>query len=119
MLHFMSHKIFDTAFGDIYPHYVAKVERKGHSVSELHTVITWLTGYDDADIAEINANGTTMAQFFDQAPALNANRELITGSICGYKVQEIADPLMQNIRYLDKLVDEVARGKAMSKILRG
>lgn len=113
------HRIFDTSFASVYPHYVAKVERKGRERAELHTVITWLTGYDDADIARLAGDETTLEAFFAQAPALNPNASLITGVICGVRVEEIDDPLMQRIRQLDKLVDEVARGKKMTSILRG
>ncbi|MCL1871262.1 MAG: DUF2200 domain-containing protein [Promicromonosporaceae bacterium] len=106
-------------FASIYPMYVQKVERKGHTVEELHTVIGWLTGYDDAGIADAVADGRTFAQLFEQAPAMNPNASLITGVICGYRVEDIADPLHQKVRWLDKLVDEVARGKKMTSILRG
>ena len=102
---------------DVYPLYVAKLERKGHTQAELDEVITWLTGFDDAAIRRQLADGTTFEQFFAQAH-LNPNASLITGVICGMRVEEIEDPLMQKIRYLDKLVDEVARGKAMEKVLR-
>lgn len=113
------HRIFDTPFASIYPHYVTKVERKGRSVAELHEVITWLTGYDDEGIRRVIDGEVTMQRFFDEAPAFNTNAELITGVICGHQVEEIEDPLMQRIRYLDKLVDELAREKKMSSILRG
>jgi hypothetical protein len=106
-------------FASVYPLYVQKVERKGRSVAELHTVISWLTGYDDAGIAAAIADGRTFEEFFAQAPAPNANAVLVTGVICGYRVEDIADPLHQNVRRLDKLVDEVARGKKMASILRG
>ncbi|QAY62508.1 DUF2200 domain-containing protein [Xylanimonas allomyrinae] len=105
-------------FASIYPMYVQKVERKDHTTAELHQVITWLTGYDDAGIAAAVADGRTLAEFFDRAPALNPNATLITGVICGYRVEDIADPLHQKVRWMDKLVDEVARGKKMSSILR-
>ena len=113
------HRIFTTPFSSIYPHYVAKAERKGHTRAEVDQVITWLTGYDDAGLRTVLAAGTDLETFFAQAPAMNPNATLITGTICGYKVQEIDDPLMQQIRYLDLLVDEVARGKKMTSILRG
>ncbi|SEJ11407.1 DUF2200 domain-containing protein [Demequina mangrovi] len=112
------HRIFGMTFASIYPHYVAKVERKGHTVEELHTVITWLTGYDEAGIAQTLADERTMEDFFAQAPAMNPHTGLITGVICGVRVEEIEDPLMQQIRWMDKLVDEVARGKKMTSILR-
>ena len=112
------HRIFSTPFASIYPHYVAKVEKKGRGVDELHQVITWLTGYDDAGIERVIADETDLETFFAEAPRMNPDASLITGSICGYKVQEIEDPLMQQIRYLDKLVDELAKGKSMESILR-
>lgn len=115
----MSHRIFSVPFADIYPHYVKKVERKGRTVSELHEVITWLTGYSVEELEWVRKQEVTLEDFFEQAPHLNPSRSLITGSICGHRVQDIEDPLMQNIRYLDKLVDELAKGKAMEKILRG
>ena len=102
----------------VYPHYVAKVERKGRTKAELHEVITWLTGYDEATLKAHLAADTTFEQFFAEAN-LNPGASLITGSVCGVKVQEVADPLMQKIRYMDKLVDELARGKKMTSILRG
>lgn len=101
-----------------YPHYVAKAERKGHTQAEVDQVIFWLTGYDDAGLRSVLENEVDLETFFAQAPAFNAAASLITGSICGYKVQDIEDPLMQKIRYMDKLVDEVAQGKAMNKIMR-
>lgn len=113
------HRIFGTSFASIYPHYVTKAERKGHDKAEVDQVITWLTGYDDAGLARVLADGTDLQTFFADAPAMNPNASLITGVICGVRVEEIEDPLMQQIRYLDKLVDEVARGKKMTSILRG
>ncbi len=111
------HRIFTTAVKDVYPHYVTKVERKGRTKAELDEVITWLTGFDDAELQRHLGAGTTFLDFFDEAH-LNPNAALITGSVCGVKVQEVEDPLMQKIRYLDKLVDELAKGKAMEKVLR-
>ncbi|WP_285040767.1 DUF2200 domain-containing protein [Plantibacter sp. LMC-P-059a] len=113
------HRIFTTSFGSIYPHYVAKAERKGHTKAEVDQVITWLTGYDTAAIERVVADGTDMETFFAEAPAIHHNASLITGVICGIRVEEIEDPLMQRIRQLDKLVDEVAKGKKMTSILRG
>ena len=113
------HRIFDTPFGSIYPHYVAKAVRKGHSRDEVDQVITWLTGYDAAGIHKIVEDGASLDTFFADAPDWNPNATLITGVICGIRVEEIEDPLMQKIRYLDKLVDEVANGKKMTSILRG
>lgn len=111
------HRIFTTAVADVYPHYVTKVERKGRSRDELDEVIRWLTGYDQAALERHLAEGTTFEDFFGQA-LLNPAAERITGSVCGVKVQEVEDPLMRRIRYLDKLVDELAKGKAMDKVLR-
>ncbi|WP_062519609.1 DUF2200 domain-containing protein [Demequina silvatica] len=112
------HRIFAFPFARIYPEYVNKVERKGHTVEELHTVLTWLTGYTDEGLAAAIADERTLEEFFAQAPAMNAHTDLITGVICGIRVEEIEDPLMQQIRWMDKLVDEVARGKRMTSILR-
>lgn len=112
------HRIFTTSFASVYPHYVAKAERKGHTKAEVDQVITWLTGYDDAAIERVIADGTDFETFFGEAPAMNPNASLITGLICGIRVEEIEDPLMQRIRQLDKIVDEVAKGKKMTSILR-
>lgn len=113
------HRIFTTSFASIYPHYVAKAERKGHTQDEVDTVIGWLTGYDDAGLARVLADETDMETFFAQAPRMNPDATLITGVICGLRVEDVEDPLMQQIRWMDKLVDEVARGKKMTSILRG
>ena len=110
-------RVFTISVASVYPHYVNKVEKKGRTVAELNEVITWLTGYDDAQLRQHLQDETTFEDFFDQA-TLNPNASLITGSICGVKVQEIDDPLMQKIRYLDKLVDELAKGRPMEKVLR-
>jgi hypothetical protein len=112
------HRIFTTPFASVYPHYVAKAERKGRSRAEVDEVIRWLTGYDDAELGRHLAQETTFEDFFAGAD-LNPNASLITGSVCGVKVQEVEDPLMQQIRYLDKLVDELARGRPMETVLRG
>ncbi|WP_346007898.1 DUF2200 domain-containing protein [Janibacter terrae] len=114
----MSHRIFTTPVASVYPHYVTKVEKKGRTVAELDEVIRWLTGYDQASLQRHLDDETTFEDFFGAA-TLNPNSALITGSVCGVKVQEVEDPLMRRIRYLDKLVDELARGKAMAKVLRG
>lgn len=113
------HRIFGTPFADIYPHYVTKAERKGRTREEVHEVVRWLTGYDEGGLTATLDDRRTLEEFFAKAPRMNPNAGLITGSICGYKVQEIEDPLMRNIRYMDKLVDELARGKKMASILRG
>jgi hypothetical protein len=104
-------------FASVYPHYVVKVERKGRTVEELHEVICWLTGFSDADLQKLIQEKVTFAEFF-QKSTLNPNANLITGLICGYRVEEIENPLTQKVRYLDKLVDELAKGKKMEKILR-
>ncbi|MEQ8471743.1 MAG: DUF2200 domain-containing protein [Marinoscillum sp.] len=106
------------SFASVYPHYVTKAERKGRTKEEVDTIISWLTGYDDHALQQILEDKTDFETFFDQVPQLNPNVTKITGVICGYRVEEIEDPLMQKIRYLDKLVDELAKGKAMEKILR-
>ncbi|MET0780154.1 MAG: DUF2200 domain-containing protein [Microbacterium sp.] len=111
------HRIFTTSFASVYPLYVAKVEKKGRTKDEVDEVIEWLTGFDHAELSRQLAERTTFEDFFADAH-LNPNASLITGVVCGVRVQEIEDPLMQKIRYLDKLVDELAKGKAMEKILR-
>ena len=103
---------------NVYPHYVAKAEKKGRTRAEVDEVIRWLTGYSQHQLEALLADGTTFGEFFDRAPAMNPNRFLITGVICGYRVEEIEDPFMRELRHLDKLVDEVAKGKAMEKVLR-
>ena len=113
------HRIFRTSFASIYPLYVTKVERKGHTRAEVDTVVRWLTGYDDAGLAEVVADGSDLETFFARAPRMNPDASLITGVICGLRVEDVEDPLMQQIRWMDKLVDEVARGKKMTSILRG
>jgi hypothetical protein len=110
-------RIFATEFAAVYPLYVAKVERKGRTTAELDRVITWLTGFDEAELRRHIAGGTTFEQFFAEAP-MNPDAELITGVVCGVRVEDIDDPLMQQIRYLDKLVDELAKGKALERVLR-
>ena len=113
------HRIFGTPFAAIYPHYIAKAERKGHTAEEIDHVIMWLTGYDEPSLRKTLADEVTLEDFFADAPEMNPNAGLITGTICGIKVQEVEDPLMQKIRYMDLLVDEVARGKKITSILRG
>jgi hypothetical protein len=113
------HRIYGLSFASIHPLYVQKAERKGHSKEEVDEVIRWLTGYDEGGLDEAIADGRDLETFFAKAPAMNPNAALITGVICGVRVVEIQDPLMQRIRYMDKLVDELARGKKMASILRG
>jgi hypothetical protein len=110
-------RIFGMSLASVYPHYINKVERKGRTQAELDRVIEWLTGYDGVSLNHHLEAGTTFEEFFAQAH-LNPNAALITGSICGIKVQDIEDPLMRQIRYLDKLVDELAKGRPMAKVLR-
>lgn len=110
-------RIRTMTFASVYPHYVAKIEKKGRTKAELHQIITWLTGYDEADILRHIQENSTFETFFAEA-TLNPNASLITGVICGYRVEEIEDPLTQQVRYLDKLVDELAKGRKMEKILR-
>ena len=111
-------KVFKMAFASVYPHYVSKAERKGRTKEEVHAIIRWLTGYDEQELQQQIDGKVDFQTFFDQAPRINANVSKITGVICGYRVEEIEDTLMQQIRYLDKLVDELAKGRAMDKILR-
>lgn len=112
------HRIFTTSFASIYPLYVAKAERKNRSREEVDQVIFWLTGYDAAGLAQALADEVDFETFFAAAPRFNPQASLITGVVCGLRVEDIEDPLMQKIRYLDKLVDELARGKKMTAILR-
>lgn len=111
-------RIYDMTMAKIYPLYVAKVERKNYTKEEVDTIIQWLTGYDATSFADVLKKELTMAEFFAEAPNLNPDRNLITGVVCGIRVEEIEEPLMREIRYLDKLIDELAKGKKMAKILR-
>ena len=110
-------RIFTTSFASVYPHYVTKVEKKGRTKAELDQVIEWLTGFDESTLSDHLAAGTTFEGFFAVA-RLNPQASLITGVVCGVRVEDIEDPLMRKIRYLDKLVDELAKGKSMNRILR-
>ena len=112
------HRIFTMAFSKVYPLLVHKVERKGRTKAEVDKVIRWLTGYTAAQLQKQIKQESTFEEFFAAAPAMNPNCRLITGVVCGVRVEEVADPLMRKIRYLDKLVDELAKGKALEKILR-
>jgi hypothetical protein len=112
------HRIFTTSVASVYPHYLSKVERKGRTRAELDQVIEWLTGFDEQALQEHLQRETTFEEFFDRA-TLNPHADQITGSVCGVKVQEVEDPLMRRIRYLDKLVDELAKGRPMENVLRG
>ncbi|UPT71229.1 MAG: DUF2200 domain-containing protein [Flavobacterium sp. JAD_PAG50586_2] len=111
-------RIFKMSFAGVYPHYITKAEKKGRTKEEVDTIIRWLTGYSQQQLQEVIDHNTSFADFFAQAPQLNPNVSKITGVICGYRVEDIENKLMQKIRYLDKLVDELAKGKAMERILR-
>lgn len=111
-------RIANMAFSSVYPHYVTKVEKKGRTKAELHQVIEWLTSFDEKKLQELLAEKATFEKFFQDAK-LNPNAQLITGVICGYRVEKIENPLTQQVRYLDKLIDELAKGRKMEKILRG
>jgi hypothetical protein len=112
------HRIYSIAFASVYPHYVAKAEKKGRTKAEVDEIIRWLTGYTQKGLEKQLKNDTNFETFFSEAPQLNPARGLIRGTICGIRVENIEEPLMREIRYLDKLIDELAKGKAMSKILR-
>lgn len=112
------HRIYTTSFASVYPLYVAKAERKGRTREEVDAILRWLTGYTVAKLAKQIEKQVDFETFFAEAPALNPNRELIRGVVCGVRVEEVQEPLMREIRYLDKLIDELAKGKAMEKILR-
>lgn len=112
------HRVYQYSFASVYPHYVAKAERKGRTKAEVDEIIRWLTGYGQQELEAQIAAKADLRAFFGEAPAMNAARDQIKGVICGIRVEEIAEPLMREIRYLDKLIDELAKGKAMEKILR-
>lgn len=111
-------RVFAMKFADVYPLYLEKAERKNRTKAEVDQIICWLTGYDQAGLREQIQQGNDFETFFAQAPAMNPNTSLIKGVICGVRVEDIEDPLMQKVRYLDKLIDELAKGKVMEKILR-
>lgn len=111
-------RVYKMIFAGVYPHYIQKAEKKGRTRQEVHEIIFWLTGYDEKALQEQLDRKTDFETFFNEAPLLNPNVSKITGVICGYRVEDIEDPLMQKIRYLDKLIDELAKGKTMEKILR-
>jgi hypothetical protein len=112
------HRIYKMSFASVYPHYVAKAARKGRTKAEVDEIIRWLTGYSPRELEAVLANGTDFETFFAEAPRLNPARVGIKGVICGVRIEEIEEPLMREIRYLDKLIDELAKGKAMEKVLR-
>src|SRR5213596_2740102 len=111
-------RVFAMSFASVYPHYIKKVETKGRTKEELDEIIRWLTGYSKAGLEKQISDRTDFRTFFDKAPKMNPNVSLIKGVVCGIRVEDIEDPLMQKIRYMDKLVDEIAKGKAMPKVLR-
>lgn len=112
-------KVYGMKFSKIYPLLVSKAEKKGRTLDEVTQIITWLTGYTKEEIEKAAASSVTYGDFFRNAPQLNPNRKMITGVVCGVRVEAVEEPLMREIRYLDKLIDELAKGKAMEKILRG
>src|SRR6187401_3073589 len=113
-----NHRIYTTSVASVYPHYVTKAERKGRTKGEVDEIIRWLTGYTKAGLEKQLEERTSFREFFEKAPKFNPNASLITGVVCGIRVEDIEDPLMQKIRYLDKLIDELAKGKKIEKILR-
>lgn len=112
------HRIFTTSVASVYPHYVNKAERKGRTKEEVDRILCWLTGYSEKQLRQALEKGTDFETFFAEAPALHPNSALIKGVVCGVRVEEVEDPLMRKIRQLDKLIDELAKGRAMEKILR-
>jgi hypothetical protein len=112
------HRIYSVSVASVYPLYIAKAEKKGRSKAEVDEVIRWLTGHSQESLDDQLAKATNFEDFFAQAPAMNPARSLITGAVCGVRVEDVAEPTMREIRYLDKLVDELAKGRAMEKILR-
>jgi hypothetical protein len=112
------HRIYTMSFAGVYPHYITKAEKKGRTKEEVDEIIRWLTGYSQEEVEEHLEKKTNFEDFFAEAPKLNPSRALIKGVICGVRIEEIEDPLMKEVRYLDKLIDELAKGKAMEKILR-
>ncbi len=111
-------KVYAMPFARVYPLYIAKVEKKGRTKAEVDEIIFWLTGYDKKSFQKVLDNKTDFETFFKKAPKMNPNAKLITGVICGYRVEDIEDKIMRNVRYLDKMIDELAKGRAMEKILR-
>lgn len=111
-------RVYKMSFAGVYPHYIQKAEKKGRTKQEVHEIIFWLTGYNEQTLQQVIENKTDFETFFGNAPQMNPNASKITGVICGYRVEDIEDKVMQQVRYLDKLIDELAKGKAMEKILR-
>ncbi|WP_420316101.1 DUF2200 domain-containing protein [Ekhidna sp.] len=114
----VKHRIYTMSVAGVYPHYITKAEKKGRTKEDVDLIIEWLTGYDQKGLEAVIENKTNFEDFFAQAPKMNPNRKLIKGVVCGIRVEEVEEPLMQEIRYLDKLIDELARGKKMESILR-
>lgn len=112
------HKVYGMSFASVYPHYVAKAEKKGRTKAEVDEIIEWLTGYSAQGLQKVIDDKIDFETFFNDAPDMNANRQLIKGVVCGVRVEEVEEPIMREIRYLDKLIDELAKGKKMEKILR-
>ena len=119
LIYMTNHRIYTMSFASVYPHYVAKAEKKGRTKREVNTIIRWLTGYDSKGFQAVLRRKTDFETFFKEAPKLNPKRKLITGVVCGVRVEEVKETTMREIRYLDKLIDELAKGKSMEKILRG
>lgn len=111
-------RVYKMSFASVYPHYIAKAEKKNRTKEEVNTIIFWLTGYNEKDLENIITTKVNFEDFFNHAPQINPNVSKITGVICGYRIEEIEDKIMQQVRYLDKLIDELAKGKKMEKILR-
>lgn len=111
-------RVYKMSFASVYPHYLAKAEKKNRTKTEVDEIIFWLTGYDEKSLLKIIEEKINFEDFFNHAPKMNSNVDKITGVICGYRVEDIEDPIIQKVRYLDKLIDELAKGKAMEKILR-
>lgn len=111
-------RVYKMKFASVYPHYITKAEKKGRTKQEVNTLIFWLTGYDETLLNDVLTNQTDIENFFNDAPNFNPNANKITGVICGYRVEEIEDPIMQKVRYLDKIIDELAKGKSLDKIMR-
>lgn len=114
----MTHRVFKISFASVYPHYITKAEKKGRTKAEVDEIIRWLTGYSQKQLEAVIDAGTNFEDFYGNAPKMNPSRALITGTVCGIRVENIEDPLMRELRYLDKLIDELAKGKKMEKILR-
>ena len=112
------HRIYTTSFASVYPHYLTKAEKKGRTKADVDEIICWLTGYSQSGLESLIENRTDFETFFAEAPAMNPNRSMIKGVVCGVRVEDVEEPLIREIRYLDKLIDELARGKALEKILR-